>query len=69
MKKTTGYIVASIFNFIAGFCFLVAAIFQKQAVPKYGFYVAAVCLLISAAGFLHTYLKNRKKASRLPERQ
>ena len=62
MKKTTGYILTSIFNFIAAFCFLLSAIscFQKQALPKYGFYVAAICFLISAIGFLYTYLKNRK---------
>ena len=60
MKKTTGYILSSIFNFIAAFCFLLSAVFQKQALPKYGFYVAAICFLISAIGFLYTYLKNRK---------
>lgn len=60
MKKTTGYILTSIFNFIAAFCFLLSAVFQKQALPKYGFYVAAICFLISAIGFLYTYLKNRK---------
>jgi len=60
MKKTTGYVLTSIFNFIAAFCFLLAAVFQKQALPKYGFYVAAICLLISATGFLYTYLKNRR---------
>ncbi len=57
--RTTGYIFASIFNFIASSCFLVAAIFQKQTVPKYGFYIAAIFLFISAAGFLYTYLKSK----------
>lgn len=61
MKKTTGYILTSIFNFIAAFCFLFAAVFQKQTLSKFGFYVAAICLLISATGFLYTYLKYRKK--------
>lgn len=37
MKKTTGYILTSIFNFIAAFCFLLSAVFQKQALPKYPF--------------------------------
>lgn len=60
-KKTTGYIFASIFNFIASSCFLAAAIFQKQAVAKYGFYIASICLFISAVGFLYTYLKSGKE--------
>lgn len=58
MKKTTGYIVTSILNFTAGLCFLLASTYQEQIFPKYGFLVAAACLLISAVGFLYTYLKN-----------
>ena len=60
MKKTTGYLLTSIFTLIAGICFLFAAIFQEQTIPKYGFFFAAICLLISSAGFLHTHLKAKK---------
>ena len=61
MKNLTGYIFASIFNFIGGICFFVAAVFQEKTVAKYGFFVAAICLCISGAGFLYTYFKNKKK--------
>lgn len=63
MRKTTGYILAFIFNFIAAFCFLIAAIFQKQTLPKCGFSIAALLLLISAIGFLYTYMKTKIKNS------
>ena len=59
MKKTTGYLLVSILNFIAGFCFLLASVFQEEALPKYGFLIAAICLFVSAAGFLYTSSKNK----------
>lgn len=60
MKKAVGYLLTSILNFIAGFSFLLAAVFQEQTIPKYGFFFAAICLLISAAGFLYVHLTNNK---------
>lgn len=60
MKKAVGYLLTSILNFIAGFSFLLAAVFQAQAIPKYGFFFAAICLLISATGFLYVHLTNKK---------
>jgi hypothetical protein len=59
MKKGRGYILTSTLNFIGGLCFLLAAIFQEQTVPKYGFFFASACLLISGTGFLWTYFKNK----------
>ena len=59
MKKTTGYLLVSLLNFIAGFCFLLAFVFQEEALPKYGFLIAAICLFISAAGFLYTCNKSK----------
>ena len=59
MKKGRGYILKSTLNFIGGFCFFLAAIFQEQTVPKCGFFFASACLLISGAGFLWTYFKNK----------
>ena len=60
MKNLAGYIVASICNVIGGICFFIATVFQKQIVVKYGFFVAAICLCISGAGFLYTYFKHKK---------
>ena len=57
MKKQTGYLLVSMLNFIAGFCFLLAFFFQQALLPKYGFLIASVCLFISAAGLLHTHRK------------
>ena len=64
MKTTKGYILTSILNYIGGFCFFLAAIFQERTVPKYGFLFAAVCLLISGTGFLYTHFKSKSKTGR-----
>lgn len=60
MKKKTAYLITSILNFIGGFSFLLSAVFQEYSAAKWGFFVAAVCLIISAAGFLYMYFKNKK---------
>ncbi|WP_329737286.1 hypothetical protein [Clostridium phoceensis] len=62
MKHSIGYLVASIFNFIGGICFLIAAVLQTEpAVAKYGFFAAAICLCVSGAGFLYTHFKEKAK--------
>lgn len=73
MKKGKGFIVCSALNFIGGTCFLIGAVmYQEQEfstevpqyvqwISKYGFYVAAACLLIAGAGFLYTYFRNKRK--------
>ena len=61
MKNSAGYIIASIFNFIGGICFFVAAVLQEKTVAKYGFLVAAIYLCISGAGFLYTHFRNKEK--------
>lgn len=61
MKKKTAYIITSIFNFIGGTSFLLAAVMQENTVPKYMFYIAALCLIVSGTGFLHMYFKEKTK--------
>ena len=67
IMKTKGYILASILNYVGGLCFFLAAIFQEQPVPKYGFFFAAGCLLISGTGFLYTHFKSKSKTGRSGE--
>lgn len=73
MKKKTGYILASVLFFVGGACFLIAAVMNSlkafsneapayaQVLNQYGFYIAAACLLVAGAGFLHSYLKKRNQ--------
>ncbi len=73
MKRRIGYLAASIFFLIGGTCFLIAGIinsskeFPPQApvyalyLNRYGLCIAAVCMLIAGAGFLHSYFKSSGK--------
>ncbi len=61
MKQRSGHLVASIFYFAGGICFFLAAILQKQPLPRWGFLFAGVCLLVSGFGFLHASLKCKDK--------
>lgn len=69
MTRKTSYLVTSVFFLIGGVCFLITAIINGSKdfsvetplyawyLNKYGFYIAAVCMLIAGAGFLHSYFK------------
>ena len=67
--------MTSILNLIGGTCFLIAGIinsskeFSLEApvyalyLNRYGFYIAAVCLLIAGVGFMYSYFKNSRKTT------
>lgn len=68
MKKN--YLICAILFSIGGICFLLAGIINNAApLPggapsyvyyfvKYGYYFAAVCMLIAGAGYLYSYYKD-----------
>ncbi len=73
MKRRISYLVTSILFLIGGTCFLIAGIinsskeFSSEApiyalyLNRYGFYIAAICMLIAGAGFVYSYFKSSSK--------
>ncbi len=64
MKKQINYIFAAILNLIGGVAFLLAGIFAENLLPKYGFYIASMLLIVSGVGFIITQLKNKRNESK-----
>lgn len=61
MKKKAWFLVSAIFYFLGGGGFLLSAVLQEDTASKYGFLIAAICLLVAGLGMLYTYFNNKTR--------
>ena len=61
MKEKAWFLVSAIFYFLGGGGFLLTAVLQDNTASKYGFLIAAICLLVAGVGMLYTHFNNKTR--------
>lgn len=61
MKDKAWFLVSAFLYFLGGVGFLLTAVLQESTASKYGFFIAAICLLVAGIGMLHTHFINKTR--------